>query len=248
MRSTTKRPDRRPPLLAAAMIAAAGLAAIVPRLMASDADLPAPPPAAPAPLPPPAPPATAAPAAPAPTADGLRLFGLLGRGAVIGSQGGQAFYPVGREIRPGLRVARIEQHHVALATEAGEIRLGFDGAQAATAPSAGPSTATPARAAATGSDSLDYRFGLVARREGGRITGFAVREGANLPLLQQAGLQPGDVIIAVNGQHFDSDEKVMELPSEISGAFTAEFEFERNGRRVRAYLPVNPRGQDMTGS
>jgi general secretion pathway protein C len=90
-------------------------------------------------------------------------------------------------------------------------------------------------------DSADLRVGMAPRRNGGRIDGFAIKAGANLGPLLRAGLRPGDVLLAVNGQPFDSGEKLLELPREIAGSFTAEFEFERGGRRMRALLPVNPR-------
>jgi general secretion pathway protein C len=174
----------------------------------------------------------------------LRLFGLLGRGAVIAlPDGRQSFFAVDREVRPGLKVARIEQNHVVLTSTGGEVRLGFDGVSPV-APASSPADAATSQAPPTDrrrDEAMAYRFGLAARRVDGRITGYALRPGASLPLLRRAGLQPGDVIVAVNGQTFDSDEKVLELPNEIAGSFAAEFEFERAGRRMRASLAVNPR-------
>jgi type II secretion system protein C len=238
MLSTTKRPDLRRWALAGGGLAPAGLLALL--MLREPGTVPTPAPLPPLP-PPPIAPAPVQPSIPAPNADGLRLFGLLGRGAVIGlADGRQSFFAIGREIRPGLKVARIEQNHVVLASDGGEVRLGFDGARPPEAPA---SAAAPAVASAGSrrDKALAYRFGLAPRRANGRITGYAVRPGANLPLLQRAGLRPGDVIVSVNGQHFDSDEKVLELPNEIAGSFTAEFEFERGGRRMRASLDVNPR-------
>ena len=84
-------------------------------------------------------------------------------------------------------------------------------------------------------------MGLTPRKVGGRTTGFAIRPGANLPALQRAGLQPGDVLVAVNGQAFESEEKVMELAREIAGSYTADFEFERGVKRMKASTEVNKR-------
>lgn len=88
-------------------------------------------------------PVTVTPVAVAPAADvsQLRLFGLLSRGAVIGmADGTQRFVPIGREIVPGVILARVEVHHAVLNAAGGEIRLGFDGiarTQAAALPMAG---------------------------------------------------------------------------------------------------------------
>ena len=171
--------------------------------------------------------------APAPSADGLRLFGLLGRGAIIAlPDGSQRFVRVGRDVLPGLSVARIEQHHVILASAGGEMRLGFDGA----ARPQGAPPVTAASAAATGEaawreDTLRYRVGLEPRRVGGRVSGFTFRSGARLPSLQRAGLRPGDLILRVNGSALD-EERMLELSWQMSNSDRVEFEIERGGRRT----------------
>ena len=83
----------------------------------------------------------------APTTDvaQLRLVGILSRGAVIAmADGTQRFVPVGREIMPGVILRGVDVHHAILATQSGEVRLGFDAAapegQAAAPPAAGPGT------------------------------------------------------------------------------------------------------------
>ncbi|MGZ8998782.1 MAG: type II secretion system protein N [Allosphingosinicella sp.] len=183
--------------------------------------------------------------APAPDLSQLRLHGLLATGAIIGTASGQHLVRLGREVMPGVTLQEVRQQHAVLATETGRFELGFMGVSqgeeatgSAALASAGPGM-TPAQAQR--SAALQYRFGLESRREEGRTTGYAVRPGAEMPLLQRAGLRTGDVLIAVNGQTFDSDEKVMELAGEIAGSYNAEFEFLRNGRRMKATLPVNPR-------
>lgn len=189
-------------------------------------------------------PPAAAPAAPV-DLSAFRLHGLTATGAIIASAGRQRLVRLGREVAPGVTLQSVRQHHAVLVTSAGLFDLGFLGVAEAAAP---PSTimaaaAEPAsvRPQARRTEVLQYRFGLAPRRSGGRIDGFIVRPGAEMPLLQRAGLRPGDVLIGVNGQTFDSDEKVMELASEIAGSYTTQFEFERNGQKMRASLPVNPR-------
>jgi general secretion pathway protein C len=75
-------------------------------------------------------------------------------------------------------------------------------------------------------------------RSNGRIQGFAIKPNAVLPQLQQAGLQQGDMLVAVNERAFDSEEKVLELSNEIATSRTAGFEFIRNGKKMTASLVV----------
>jgi general secretion pathway protein C len=85
---------------------------------------------------------------------------------------------------------------------------------------------------------VDYRTGLQAVKSDGRISGFALKPKAALPRLEQAGLRPGDILLAVNGQALQSEEKVLELANEIASSRTAEFEFTRGGRKMTASLEV----------
>ena len=191
---------------------------------------------APAPAPQPAPPPVA------PSLEGLRLHGVTPSGAILGFAGGvQRLVPIGRDVTPGLRLSEVRHDRVVLASAAGPLELGFQGPVPA-APAEAPAAAPPAAATeARREENLRYRFGLEPQRSDGRITGFAIRRGAELPILRRAGLQPGDVLVSVNGQSFDSQERVEELAAEIAGSFSAEFEFERGGRRMRTSLRVNDR-------
>ena len=242
MRSTMKAVDRRRAIAAAACVAVAVAAAFalhwsrpepgvpaesrpVMREAAIEAQ-PAPPPE------------------PTPSADGLKLYGLLSRGAVIGGAGvGQRFVPIGREVVPGLTLREVRQHQAILVHSAGTVTLTLDGrtTEARAAAESEPARAAGDRADRSREERLRYRLGFAPRRAGGRITGFVLRREADLPLLRRAGLRPGDVLVSVNGQSFDSEERVDELASEIAGSFTAEFEFQRGGRRMRTSLEVNPR-------
>lgn len=242
-----KRPDLRRILFGAAAASAALLAwaawpGPAPEREAAEPVVraPAPPPAVPAPPP----------AAPAPSADGLVLHGLAGGGAIVAlPDGAQRFVRIGREVVPGLALAEIRQHHAVLRGAGGDLLLGFAGTAAAAEPPAAapPSSGTASRLDMGAGESrhrqatVQYRLGLAPRRDGGRITGFAIRSGAELPGLGEAGLRPGDVLLAVNGQSFDDEEQVLELSRNIAGSYTATFEFERGGRRMSASLEVNPR-------
>lgn len=184
----------------------------------------------------------------------LTLYGVSGGGseglaAIIGAaSGSQRLVRIGRDYRPGLTLKEVGPSHAVLASAGQDTRLELNRFAGASEPGGGQakaSAASPAPPIARmgGMDSLDFRLGMAPRRSGGRIDGFSLKRGADLPVLRQAGLQPGDVIVAVNGQPFDSAEKLSELPREIAGSYIAEFEFERGGHRMKASLPINDRPQ-----
>jgi type II secretory pathway component PulC len=198
--------------------------------------------AAAAPSPPapamPIPQENAPPSVPPPSAAGLRLHGLLGRGAILAlADGRQRFVAIGREAAPGLRVARIESQAVILASAGGELRLGFDSAALVQGADSAPTTtaAAPGSEAMLRDETLRYRLGLTPRRGDGRTPGFVVRPGVSLPALERAGLRPGDVILSVNGSGFD-EERMLELAWEMANSPRTEFVVERHGRRVRLAL------------
>lgn len=182
-----------------------------------------------------------APAQPAPAADlsQLKLYGLLASGAVVGNaNGGQRLVPVGREALPGLVLVRVEQSHAVFQSAGGEIRLGFDGIAQAGDPSSG---AAPPQPVATGAGAqreevLRYRLGLVPRMANGQVAGYTVRANVELPALARAGIQPGDVILAVNGAPFGEDQ-LQALPRIVAGP--ARFDVERGGQRLQ--LSLRPR-------
>ncbi|MGE0179163.1 MAG: PDZ domain-containing protein [Sphingomonas sp.] len=202
---------------------------------------PAQPPPAPVVAPPPTPVPTAAAAAPASAAspEGLRLHGVLGAGAVIGTAGdNQRFVSIGREAAPGLVLERIGLDHVMLRSAAGLFRLDFAGATAA-GPAA-PATAAPSGEAALRAEALRYRLGLAPRQQNGQVTGHVVRPNAPMPALELAGVRPGDVIVSVNGSRFDQ-ERMLELAWTMANSDQVAFEVERGGRRIQLGVNRNDR-------
>jgi membrane-associated protease RseP (regulator of RpoE activity) len=215
----------------------------------------APPPAAqpafvpPPMVPPPMPAAPALPQADSGAAAALVLRGVVGGGprggaAIIGfPDGSQRVVRVGREFLPGMTLRGIGVNYAIAASGSGLLRMELNrtgaiavvpASPAVTAPSGLPPRPGPQEA-------LQYRLGLAPQKVNGRIQGFTIRPDANLPMLERAGLRPGDVLVSVNGQAVESEEKVLELPQEIAGAYTAEFEFIRAGKRMKAAMEVNKR-------
>ena len=219
-----------------ALIGGAVILALVVALLFSLRDSEAPPTPPPLPAPPAFAPPPAVPAVPAPapqaaaSAEGLRLHGVLGAGAVIAdANGGQRFVTIGRDVAPGLALEQIGIDHVMLRSGAGLIRLDFAGATAAGAAqsaAAGSSGDADLRA-----ETLRYRLGLAPRQQGGAVTGHLVRPAASMPALERAGIRPGDVIVSINGSRFDQ-ERMLEMAWTLANSNSVTFEVERDGRRI----------------
>ena len=229
--------------LAAYLLLPRGSAAVPPVVQA--------PPPPPAPMPPSSMTTDAPAPAPLVSTEGLILYGVSGGGpagmaAIIGrASGAPRVVPVGRDYRPGLTVKEVGATYAILLGGGQETRLDLNGSSRPVEPrsaEAAPPSALPP--AIQGMDAPALRLGLRPRRTSGRISGFELKSGADLPALLRAGLRPGDVIVAVNGQAFESEEKLLELPREIAGSYVAEFDVERGGIRVRLSLPVNPNAPD----
>lgn len=179
---------------------------------------------------------------------GLMLRGIVqradGAAAIIESgDGRQRLVRVGGEVRPGVRLERVEGHSVVLAAGSARQSLGFGDAVAGT-PAADSAEAPQGVAVSAGlrelaATSTDYRLGLKARRQGGGIAGFTIVDTARLPLLRKAGLRPGDVVLAINGSALQSEEKIIELPNEVSGAYAVDIAFERDGKQQSASVAID---------
>ncbi|NYZ63912.1 type II secretion system protein N [Luteimonas deserti] len=173
------------------------------------------------------------------TASGWRLFGLrtgvAGTGTAIlaHEQGPQAVYRVGDVLAPGLVLAAVRADHVEL--DNGQ-RLELPGNAAAPTPASAvpaPVSALPAAAIAAPASVDPARLldaGLQPRNENGRITGYTLLPRGNSEvLLRAAGLQPGDVLLSVNGQVL-SPSVIAELAGELKANPQAVVTFERDGQ------------------
>jgi hypothetical protein len=185
---------------------------------------------------PPALPAPAAPEAPVST-DGLILYGVsaAGRGAaaIIGSRlDGQRVVAVGRDYRPGLRLAEIGMDYAILRSGSQAVRLELSRY------GAGGSRKTTAALPAEEEQEIEaavLRSILKPVMANNRIGGYALKPGESLPQLIRAGLRPGDVIMSVNGSQLD-EERMGELAWQMGNAAKTEFVFIRNGRKMRSTL------------
>jgi general secretion pathway protein C len=186
----------------------------------------------------------------APASGSYTLYGVRaapgGRGsAILGSEGQQRSYAVGQEVEPGLVLAKVEPDHVILARGADRQRIGFPrpSGGGAVMPMAQPAAAFgPAADAAPALNArrLLEQTMLVPRMRDGQPAGYQVVPRGQGELLRVAGLQRGDVLLAVDGVVL-TPERVSQLPEELSGASGAELRFERNGQimttRIRMAAP-----------
>ncbi|MNV50787.1 hypothetical protein D3C71_1428140 [compost metagenome] len=188
--------------------------------------------------------------------DALRLFGVRAGGpdggsAIIGlPDGRQVSVGVGETISDGLTLASVGEDFVTVSRGGSVSRLVFTETPAGAAtPPPPPATAqvmTPAggapapvsaaapAAASTGPvvdpQRLMAQASLRPRMDGLRIKGFTLAARGDGAALRAAGLQSGDVILAVNGAELNSLERLSELGGELSGSSAAEIRFERSGR------------------
>jgi general secretion pathway protein C len=205
--------------------------------------------AAPAPLPLPAAPAQVAPAAPLSTG-GVVLRGVMGGGpaggaAIFDLPGGvQRVVRVGREIVPGMVLRGIGVSHALASAGGGDIRLelGRSGGTALSsipqAPAAVQSGGPAPGGGSNPRETMQYRLGLQPVKSGGRVSAYAVKPGAQLPRLEKAGLQPGDVITTVNGARFD-EERLLELSWTVANSTRTDIEVMRGGRRMTLSITGN---------
>lgn len=165
---------------------------------------------------------------------GLVLRGVIwraeGAAAVIGAADGrQWLVREGGPVLPGVRLAKLEAGRAVLETQGGQSVLLLDEGRPVTSASGRPGVVSVS----------DWRLALRAVREEGRITGWAVREVAEVPLLARAGLVAGDVLLAVNGAELFSEEKLMEVPARLADAQVVELEYRRGGDVFRASVAAD---------
>lgn len=183
------------------------------------------------------PPPQAAPGPALVSTDGLILYGVSGASrsaaAIIGSRlGGQRVVAVGQDYRPGLKLAEVGVDYAVLSNGAQGVRLelsrfGAGGAAKATA-------SLPAEQEQK-IEAAVLRSILKPVRTNNRIGGYALKPGESLPQLIRAGIQPGDVIVSVNGSQLD-EERMSELAWQMGNTTKTEFVFVRNGKKMRATL------------
>jgi len=173
---------------------------------------------------------------------GVRAGGADGGSAIIGlADGRQVSVGAGETVEPGLVLQSVGPDHVVLARGGSLSRLDFGdtpvGAAPPPPPPPGPQTvappapaaAVPAAGAGVDAAQLLAQAGLRPRMRGLRLDGFTVSAAGEGSALAAAGLQAGDVLLAVDGTALDSPERIAGLRRQLAGAASVTLRFERDG-------------------
>ncbi|WP_420479280.1 type II secretion system protein N [Brevundimonas sp. FT23028] len=179
----------------------------------------------------------------------MRLFGVRADGggggsAIIGlADGRQVSVGVGEEIEPGLTLHAVGADHVVLSRNGALSRLIFaetpmgaappppppPGDQVVAPPAPPPAPSPASATAAVDPAQLMSQASLRPRMRGLAVNGFTVNASGAAPALGAAGLQAGDVILAVNGIELNSAGRIADLRRNLATASSAEIRFERGG-------------------
>jgi general secretion pathway protein C len=164
----------------------------------------------------------------------LKLFGVrmdmaTGRGSAIiaTADGVQSSYAVGEEIEPGVTLKIVSFDNVTIDRGGIAEQIFLD--QSVAAPVAQPNGAAPPAGDASGSSLLANSIEIAPRAENGKISGMTLNPKGDGALFKAAGLEPGDVLTAVNGKPVSDGEDVRSI---LAGGGTVSLEVERGGRRM----------------
>lgn len=160
----------------------------------------------------------------------LKLFGVRvdeaigGGSAIIATPDGvQSSFGVGDEIMPGVKLKQVSFDSVTIERNGVSEQLFLD--QSVEAPVAKPGTAAPS----TLPEAIQGEISYAPRLNGEKVTGITVNPGGTGDMFRQVGLQPGDVVTAINGQPVTSTEMVA---GQLSGDGSVSLQVERAGRTV----------------
>ena len=179
--------------------------------------------------------------------------------AVIDNAGqGERAWRVGDEVVPGVRLAAVHADHIVLLRDGKEETLALprdtqlapadvvrptparvSGAAAAVPGRvAGDATATPSTASAAATieqvrrdpQAFLSRVQVVPVLADGKLAGVRLAAGTDAALLEQVGLQQGDVVTAVNGVAVDSVERGRQIMDSLGNANSVRVTVLRNGK------------------
>lgn len=177
--------------------------------------------------------------------DGFTLFGVRmaagGRStAILGAPDGrQDSFALGQSVAPGVMLSAVERDHVILTRAGVRLRVNFQ-TPAPTATAYVPLPPPVAQAEQGGTiaakDFLSQTSFEPRMQGGGEVLGYAVSPRDGGKILAAAGLQPGDIIRAINGSPL-SRHRFNEIEAEF-GAAQVELTIERGGQTITKKLQV----------
>lgn len=187
-----------------------------------------------------------------PSEQGLRLFGVRvtgeGEGTAIirTSDGREASFATGEEVEPGMLLKTVAADHVILVRGGTRTRLEFltapppAAAPAATA-SMGPAPQAPSAGQGVDAKQFMAAAALMPRMKEGKAAGYQLLpRGDGATVLAAAGLQAGDVLLALDGSELNA-ERISELPTELAKSTEVELRIERGGQIMNTRVRIAPR-------
>lgn len=167
---------------------------------------------------------------------GVRVDSASGRGSAIieTPDGVQSSYAVGDEIMPGVTLSRVAFDNVTIDRSGVSEQIFLD--QSVAAPIAQTSE-PPKNADANGSTLLANSVEITPKLEGGKVVGMALNPKGDGTLFKSAGLEPGDVLVAVNGKPVGEGEDIRSI---LASGGSASLEIERGGRRMTVSAKTGP--------
>ncbi len=182
---------------------------------------------------------------------GTRVDTVSGRGsAIIATPDGvQSSFLIGETIAPGVTLRAVGFDEVTLAGSGGDEKLFLDQSGSATGagtkattspepPGTQPFSQTPATAPAGPTPRLAADIALAARLVAGEITGFTLSPKGSGRAFAAAGLQPGDVLVSVDGAPVSSVRDPATLAQRLD-AGGVSLRIERGGRLVNIRIGGN---------
>lgn len=187
----------------------------------------------------------------------IKLFGIRadqasGRGsAIVGLPSGvQASVGVGEEIMPGVTLKAVALDHVTILRGSVEEQVYLDqstpatiaspslpaGAAAFAQPVVNPLLPLPGAPVSAAALASGARF--LPRLGNSGVNGFTVQAQGDVSALRAAGIQPGDVIVSVNGQRVENAADVTRIQQQLGRSGEATLVVERGGNEVPVRVSV----------
>ncbi|MDP1618226.1 MAG: type II secretion system protein N [Phenylobacterium sp.] len=186
--------------------------------------------------------------APVTAGSDLQLYGVRTGGAsasaILGPPGGaQTLYFIGEQGPDGITLVEVADDHVVVRQGANRRRIGFptpSGGAYVPPPQSSSAATTPEAAPDYTGAQLMAALALAPRMRDGRSAGYTVtpRGAQGAAILARAGLQPGDVLLTIDGSELNG-ERMSELPQILATATHVDLSYERGGQVMNTRLRMS---------
>ena len=176
---------------------------------------------------------------------------------IADSSGNENFYTVGEDLPGGATLKEVHAQYIVL-SRGGRfetLRLPTDALKVSNGVTASPTAASPGAAPGAGALLQQYREQFMKDPqslanllqgepywENGRLVGYRLRPGRDPGVLEKFGIQPGDVVTAVNGVSLTDPGGRMELLRNLNDAMQLNVDLIRGGRPFSISIPIGQSG------